>query len=88
MSLPGGVPYRLAMRLILPVFAALLIASACSAQETAPFEGKKSAFQGFDCYDFKRGGVGCKVVVPKEVADGKPWIWRARFFGHQPQLKS
>ena len=20
------------------------------------------------------------------VADGKPWVWRARFFGHEPQF--
>jgi len=25
------------------------------------------------------------VVTPKVIADGKPWIWRARFFGHEPQ---
>ena len=48
--------------------------------------GKKSAFHGFDCYDFSVAGAACKVVVPKTIADGKPWIWRARFFGHQPQL--
>ena len=45
-----------------------------------------SDFHGFACYDFSREGVACKVVVPKEVATGRPWIWRARFFGHEPQL--
>lgn len=24
------------------------------------------------------------VVVPHNVADGKPWVWRARFWGHEP----
>ena len=23
--------------------------------------------------------------MPEEAAHGKPWIWRARFFGHEPQ---
>ena len=23
--------------------------------------------------------------MPKSVAEGRPWIWRARFFGHEPQ---
>ena len=27
-----------------------------------------------------------KVVVPKRIADGKPWVLRARFWGHQPQF--
>ena len=72
-------------------FLALLVALGsclpCRAQEaSAPFPGTKSSFHGFDLYDFKLDGVACKVVAPKEAAAGKPWIWRARFFGHEPQL--
>lgn len=52
----------------------------------APFPGSKSSFHGFDQYDFKLEGRGCKVVVPKTVADGKPWVWRAQFWGHEPQV--
>ena len=50
-----------------------------------PFPGKKGSFQGFDRYDFTQEGAKCIVVVPKSAAPGKPWIWRARFFGHEPQ---
>tara|TARA_B100001123_G_scaffold278243_1_gene309600 strand:+ start:191 stop:943 length:753 start_codon:yes stop_codon:yes gene_type:complete len=46
------------------------------------FPGKKSKWNGFDIYRDK----GNMVVVPDKVAKGKPWIWRARFFGHQPQF--
>lgn len=53
---------------------------------TAPFPGSKSSFHGFDQYNFELEGRGCKVVVPKEIADGKPWVWRAQFWGHQPQV--
>jgi len=53
------------------------------AEETFP--GNKGQFEGFDRYDFAHEGVQCIVVVPKTVAPGKPWIWRARFFGHEPQ---
>ena len=56
------------------------------AQDAAPFDGEVLDFHGFDRYDFSRDGVACKVVVPKVAAPGKPWIWRARFFGHEPQL--
>ena len=24
-------------------------------------------------------------MVPKTAVEGRPWIWRARFFGHEPQ---
>jgi pimeloyl-ACP methyl ester carboxylesterase/lysophospholipase L1-like esterase len=50
------------------------------------WSGSKSSFHGFDQYNFKFEGVDCKVVVPKKIADGKPWVWRARFWGHQPQF--
>ncbi|MCF7955328.1 MAG: alpha/beta hydrolase, partial [Phycisphaerae bacterium] len=36
-------------------------------------------------YDFTVDGRNCRVITPKTVANGRPWIWRARFFGHEPQ---
>jgi pimeloyl-ACP methyl ester carboxylesterase len=27
------------------------------------------------------------VVAPESAAPGGPWIWRARFFGHEPQVE-
>ena len=42
-------------------------------------------FHGFTGYDFQMDGVACKVVEPRVTAKGKPWIWRARFWGHEPQ---
>ncbi|MHC4744765.1 MAG: GDSL-type esterase/lipase family protein, partial [Planctomycetota bacterium] len=52
----------------------------------ATFPGSKSDWHGFDKYDFETGGRKCCVVVPKVAAPGRPWIWRARFFGHEPQV--
>ena len=43
-------------------------------------------WHGFKLYAFKNAGVGYRVVTPKKAAEGKPWIWRARFFGHEPQV--
>ena len=51
----------------------------------APFPGAKSDWNGYDEYDFDCGGRAAKVVVPKEAAPGKPWIWRALFWAHEPQ---
>lgn len=56
-----------------------------SATANEPFPGKKSAWHNFDRYDFVVDSRPCIVVTPKETAEGKPWIWRARFFGHEPQ---
>ncbi|GAB6120371.1 GDSL-type esterase/lipase family protein [Dysgonomonas termitidis] len=44
-----------------------------------------SEFSGYVCADFKLRGRECKVVKPKEAAPGKPWIWRTRFWAHEPQ---
>lgn len=49
------------------------------------FEGKKSSFHGFEQIDFKHDNASLRVVRPKQVAEGKPWIIRARFWGHEPQ---
>src|SRR5262245_10525119 len=30
------------------------------------------------------GQLRCVVVAPNEVAPGKPWSWRGRYFDHEP----
>lgn len=42
-------------------------------------------FHGYQGYDFQLDGIPCKVVCPVKEAAGRPWIWRARFWGHEPQ---
>lgn len=44
-----------------------------------------SLWHGFDSLDFVVDGQNCILVSPKTTAPGSPWIWRARFFAHQPQ---
>jgi pimeloyl-ACP methyl ester carboxylesterase len=46
-----------------------------------------SQYHGFDQNDFELKGIGCRVVAPKQAAPGLPWIWRARFWGHEPQTE-
>ena len=53
-------------------------------QPVAPFPGVKSAWNGFDRYDFQVDGKSVLVVVPKVIAPGKPWVWHGEFFGHKP----
>lgn len=64
-------------------FLAITLASLSSVEaDDAVFPGNKSKWNGFDMYKDK----GRIVVVPDKVAEGKPWIWRARFWGHEPQF--
>ncbi|MEM7390870.1 MAG: prolyl oligopeptidase family serine peptidase [Verrucomicrobiota bacterium] len=50
--------------------------------EEALFPGRKSPWHGYTMFQ----DAGSRIVVPKQVAEGKPWVWRARFWGHQPQF--
>lgn len=43
-------------------------------------------FHGFVQLEFNLDGVACKLVSPAASAPNVPWIWRARFWGHEPQL--
>ena len=48
------------------------------------FPGTTSRWEGFERYDFLFDGQPSILVVPESVAPGRPWIWRARFFGAWP----
>lgn len=45
-------------------------------------------FHGFVEIDFQlpADGAECKVVSPRQAAEGNPWVWRARFWGHEPDF--
>ena len=79
------------IRFSLLTIAVLLIPTVLTAAGI-DFPGAKSSWNGFDKYDFKLacgefGERPCTVVCPKEPAEGNPWIWRAVFFGHEPQTE-
>ena len=46
---------------------------------------EEANFYGFSLTQFQFNGVDCKLARPKKVAKGMPWVWRARFWGHEPQ---
>jgi len=47
--------------------------------------GKLSDWNGFRRHDFTLDGINCILIEPDgEAAEGKPWYWRARFFGAFP----
>ncbi|MBN1543493.1 DUF2891 family protein [candidate division KSB1 bacterium] len=49
------------------------------------FPGAKSRYHGFARYNFIHRGRAAIIVAPDTAAIGLPWIWRARFFDHEPQ---
>ncbi len=49
--------------------------------------GVRSNYYGYDCLDFIFLGRSAKIVSPHLTAEGTPWLWRARFWGHEPQAE-
>ena len=46
----------------------------------------EGSFHGYPELSFELGEVQCKIVKPTVTAAGAPWVWRARFYGHEPQF--
>ncbi|HEY1202930.1 MAG TPA: GDSL-type esterase/lipase family protein, partial [Niastella sp.] len=46
-----------------------------------------SSFYGYECADFTFNGRNAKIVKPRRTAEGRPFIWRARFWGVEPQTE-
>src|SRR4051812_48078263 len=63
-----------------------IVGNATAAADIKPFGEKHTSYDGFDRYDFTVDGRSALVVLPKKTIDGNPWIWRAEFFDHQPQI--
>lgn len=71
-------------RVLALVFLLILCINYSVRSQTYP--GEKSLYHSYDRYDFMFNGRPSIIVAPKFVAEGKPWIWRARFFTHAPQV--
>ena len=46
-----------------------------------PFPGTPTKWQGFAKHDFNVAELEATVVVPEQALPGRPWVWRAEFFG-------
>jgi pimeloyl-ACP methyl ester carboxylesterase len=51
-----------------------------------PQPARRSVWNGYERIDFTLEGRPGILVQPKDPAPGRPWIWRAEFFDHQPQV--
>jgi lysophospholipase L1-like esterase/pimeloyl-ACP methyl ester carboxylesterase len=50
------------------------------------FPGVTGDYHGFERFDFVVDGCKATVVAPRQTMPGRPWIWRAEFFDHRPEL--
>ncbi len=48
---------------------------------------QETNYHGFKGLDFKFEGHDAKIVFPDKAEPGRHWIWRARFWGHEPQTE-
>ncbi len=62
-----------------------VLSATAAENEDVPWSGTPTSFHSYDLYSFQTNGLSCKVAVPDVIAEGKPWVWRARFWGHEPQ---
>lgn len=63
-----------------------LIVASLTTVDAKDWPGSAKEWNGFERYDFSLHDRSAIVVTPKASAEGRPWIWRARFFGHRPEL--
>lgn len=47
---------------------------------------QENSFEGWKTKEFDFQGHEAKIVFSKKISNGNHWIWRARFWGHEPQL--
>jgi pimeloyl-ACP methyl ester carboxylesterase len=67
--------------------ARLVSAPVSSGEPPAGFSGRRSEWGGGDRYDFECDGRPATVVVPRSGPEtGRPWLWRAEFFGAFPSV--
>ncbi len=48
--------------------------------------GKISDWKGFELHEIEFEKRKAYIVLPKMAAEGRPWIWRARFWAHRPEV--
>jgi pimeloyl-ACP methyl ester carboxylesterase len=56
-----------------------------STLKVTPFRASEG--EGITIGNPVQGHLRCVVVVPKDVATGRPWSWRGRYFDHEPQAE-
>lgn len=59
--------------------------SIATSLEDQGIKAEEGDFHGYPLLKFQQGSRPAMIVRPIRPAKGLPWVWRARFFGHEPQ---
>jgi len=54
--------------------------------ESGDWYQRQTKWNGYDQFHFSVAGRPAYLVAPKQAADGKPWVWRARFPGFHAEM--
>jgi pimeloyl-ACP methyl ester carboxylesterase len=74
------------MRLLRAVALCLLTTPHLLAAQAPTAQTQTDQWNGYVRQTFQFEGRQCYAVEPKTPAPGKPWLWRARFWGHRPEV--
>jgi pimeloyl-ACP methyl ester carboxylesterase len=70
---------------MLSIRAAAALLTLTAFGQAADYPGTVDQWKGHTRHVFTLDTRRCFVVEPPREAPGRPWIWRARFFGHRPE---
>lgn len=79
-------PFSLSLVTALVWWLNLSLPSGVSGADAPPPAAPPATWEGCERRDFTVDGRACLLVVPKEPAPGRPWIWRTEFFGAFPSV--
>lgn len=74
------------LRILLLLGPAVSSPAAHPAPSDLPGPVSMTTWRGYTQLEFPVAGRPCRLVLPEQAAPGRPWIWRAEFFGHAPQV--
>ena len=73
-------------RLALALGCFLSAGSLTAADTEAPWFDRQTKWHGYDQFHFRIDERPAYIVVPKQAAPGKPWVWRARFPNYHAEM--
>lgn len=81
MKIPRLFFHIFSIAIIVVLFTSLIFEANASTNETgeSSWTGREDDWHGFKRFHFQTAGRKCYVVTPTKSAQGKPWVWRARF---------
>ena len=62
------------------------VAKGITQPEQNTWKGREATFHGYRQVHFQIAGKKAYIVIPKQIAKGRPWVWRARFPSYHAEI--